>query len=59
MFKHSIYLDYSNFKLTSPVARNGGSISIVGHWPLVPGSVGTLVASGLNGHCPISFSAVV
>ena len=33
--------------------------SIVGRWPLVPGSIGTLVASGLNGHCPISFSAVV
>ena len=33
--------------------------SIVGCWPLVPGSIGTLVASGLNGHCLISFSAVV
>ena len=30
--------------------------SIVGRWPLVPGSIGTLVASDLNGHCPISFS---
>ena len=33
--------------------------SIVGRWPLVPGSIGTLVANGLNGHCPISFPAVV
>ena len=33
--------------------------SIVGCKPLVPGSIGTLVASSLNGHCPISFSALV
>ena len=33
--------------------------SIVGRWPLVPGSIGMLVASSLNGRCPISFSAVV
>ena len=62
-----MYLDYGNFKLTNQVARNSGSIfhshlitgSIVGRWPLVLGSIGTLVANGLNGHCPISFSAVV
>ena len=60
-------LDYGNFKLTNQVARNEGSIfhshlvsgSIVGRWPLVAGSIGTLFASGLNGHRPISFSAVV
>ena len=59
-----MYLDYGNFKLTNQVARNEGSIfivtslagSIVGCRAL---STGTLVASGLNGHCPISFSAVV
>ena len=66
--KHStLHLDYGNFKLTNQVARNEGSIfhsrlaegSIVGRWPLVARSIETLVASGLNGHCPISFSAVV
>ena len=46
-------LDYDNFKL---VARNAGSI---GRRALVVGSIGTFVASGLNGHCPVSFSAVV
>ena len=57
-----MYLDYGNFKLTNQVVRNTGSIfivtslegSIVGRWPLVPGSIGTLVASSLNGHCPIT-----
>ena len=60
-------LDYSNFKLTNQVARNAGLFfivtslagSIVGHWPIVLGSIGTLVANSLNGHCPTSFSAVV
>ena len=33
--------------------------SKIGRWPLVQGSIGTLAASGLNGHCPFSFSAVV
>ena len=62
-----IYLDYGNFKLTNQVARNAGSIfhshlvSGIYSWPLAPSSgfIGTLVANGLNGHCPISFSAVV
>ena len=71
-YKHlySVYSDYSNFKSTNQVEGNKGSTflffivtslmgSIVGHWPLVPGSIGTLIACGLNGHCPINFSAVV
>ena len=60
-------LDYGNFKSTDQVARNTGPIihsnlvSGIYSWPLptVPGSIGTLVASGLNGHCPISFLAIV
>ena len=58
---HYIGLHYSNFKLTNQVARNKGSIfhSHLVSRTLVPGSVDTLVASRLNGHCPISFSAAI
>ena len=61
---NNLHLDYGNFKLTNLVARNEESIfivtssvgSIVGRWPLVLRSIGTLVARGL---CPISVFAVV
>ena len=60
-------LDYGNFKSTDRVARIVGSIfysyliSDIYSWLQAPSTriIGVLVASSLNGHCPISFSAVV